>query len=562
MNALKHWLYRRSVRAKLSATLFAVVTLFALLVSVINTYTQKSQTDKVVIEFIELNLRSNEDFMVKALMANDYWSVYRFLRSLSHNGFINDIGFVDENGIIIAHTDTQRYQSGDRYLKVKNGSNIYTIPLKNGDANLGNFVMHINKEFAHKLLSAPLKSNIVLLVLAAMVSILLGVMITNRITGRLAVLESNVKAVTEKRWGDIHIPQWREQDEITGLVQNVALVMGKIQKAIENEEELKEFYHRILSTLDMLVVIMDEERQVIYHNDHPMISWALNHNQSALGEDLRAKLSECSSSVESAIPCTSKIHETDGDKTILIKSQRIGEYYVISFADVTQMQQLEKHIGLSRSLSLVGEFSAQFTHEIKNLLQPMKLLLGDPKQCDEEDLVFISKMVSKIDDKVLRYLEIGRPVDKGMSVVLNCEESIQKTLFILSSRIEELSLVLEQHINPNVNVFMAENAFEALLLDLISNAIEASYLGGMISISALSDTGNMSCIRIEDNGEGIDPTLQEKIFDPFFTTKERGSGFGLFNVYRSVYQHGGFIDLKSTLGHTRFDIYLPNGENV
>lgn len=561
MNNVMKWFYRRSVGTKLSATLFTVVAFFALLVSAINAYTLKSQTDKVVIEFIELNIRSNEDFMIKALMANDYWGVYRFLRSLSHNGFIDDIGFVDENGIVVAHTDTAHYHSGDRY---RNGSNsgIYTLPLQNGDTHLGDFVMHINKDFTHTLLSAPLVSNLILFIAAALISILFGIYITKRITGRLTVLESNVQAVIEKRWSDIYVPHWKEQDEITGLVHNVAVVMGKIQRAIENEEELKEFYHRILSTLDLLVVIMDVERQVIYHNDHPTVEWALSHDKKALGEELRSKLSGCSSGAESAIPCTSKIHQADGDKTILIKTQKIGEYYVLTFDDVTQMQKLEKHMGLSRSLSLVGTFSAQFTHEIKNLLQPMKLLLGDPKQCDEEDLAFLSTMVSKIDDKVVRYLEIGRPVDKGMNVVLNCDESIQKILFILSGRIEEHSLSIKRHIDPTLNVFMAEESFESLLLDLLSNAIEASYPGGMISIRVLNDTLNMICIRIEDNGEGIDPVLQEKIFDPFFTTKERGSGFGLFNVYHSVYQHGGFIELKSTMGHTRFDVYLPKGERV
>lgn len=67
-------------------------------------------------------------------------------------------------------------------------------------------------------------------------------------------------------------------------------------------------------------------------------------------------------------------------------------------------------------------------------------------------------------------------------------------------------------------------------------------------------------IRVQDEGEGISPEIQEKIFEPFFTTKKvgQGTGLGLSMVYGIIKNHGGSISLDSQPHQgTCFKIYLP-----
>lgn len=115
---------------------------------------------------------------------------------------------------------------------------------------------------------------------------------------------------------------------------------------------------------------------------------------------------------------------------------------------------------------------------------------------------------------------------------------------------------------------------ERALMNVIHNAWDAMPEGGelvcTLSNVTLDETqalpapdlspGDWICLQIRDEGEGIDPSIQDKVFDPFFTTKEfgLGNGLGLSQTYGIVRQHHGAIALESQPGHgTTLSLYLP-----
>ena len=81
---------------------------------------------------------------------------------------------------------------------------------------------------------------------------------------------------------------------------------------------------------------------------------------------------------------------------------------------------------------------------------------------------------------------------------------------------------------------------------------------GVLSILGRND-GDKVMVEVSDTGVGIAPENLPKIFEPFFTTKEigQGTGLGLAVCYGILTEHGGTLDVQSTVGTgTTFTISL------
>lgn len=79
-------------------------------------------------------------------------------------------------------------------------------------------------------------------------------------------------------------------------------------------------------------------------------------------------------------------------------------------------------------------------------------------------------------------------------------------------------------------------------------------------------TDHDAIIEVADNGTGISKENLQRIFDPFYTTKGPGigTGLGLSVSYQIAREHGGRIEVRSTLGAgTVFTLVLPlQGKSV
>jgi two-component system NtrC family sensor kinase len=97
------------------------------------------------------------------------------------------------------------------------------------------------------------------------------------------------------------------------------------------------------------------------------------------------------------------------------------------------------------------------------------------------------------------------------------------------------------------------------VIALATNALDAMGDSGSLSIIARNN-GDSVTIEVSDTGVGIPAENLAKIFEPFFTTKEigRGTGLGLAVCYGILTEHGGALDVQSTVGTgTTFTISLP-----
>jgi signal transduction histidine kinase len=115
-----------------------------------------------------------------------------------------------------------------------------------------------------------------------------------------------------------------------------------------------------------------------------------------------------------------------------------------------------------------------------------------------------------------------------------------------------------------------QNQVELALLNLVINARDAMPHGGTLTIATrnlpgLATTTNRAGgdyigIAVSDTGMGMAPEVLARAFEPFFTTKHigQGTGLGLSQVYGLVKQHGGTVEITTSVNQgTTVEMVLP-----
>ena len=102
--------------------------------------------------------------------------------------------------------------------------------------------------------------------------------------------------------------------------------------------------------------------------------------------------------------------------------------------------------------------------------------------------------------------------------------------------------------------------FKQVILNLLTNSLDACQDGGLVQMSLVSDAENFT-VKLTDNGCGMSDEVLAHLFEPFFTRRRdgRGTGLGLSITYRIVQDHGGTL-VPVSLGHdlgSTFTLTLP-----
>jgi two-component system NtrC family sensor kinase len=115
---------------------------------------------------------------------------------------------------------------------------------------------------------------------------------------------------------------------------------------------------------------------------------------------------------------------------------------------------------------------------------------------------------------------------------------------------------LDQALPP---VAANEGQLRQVCLGLAANALEAMEGRGVLTVRSRVVRGEVQ-LELVDTGPGIPEENLARIFDPFFTTKPpgQGTGLGLAIAQGIVNDHGGRIEVSSTLGKgSVFRVVLP-----
>jgi PAS domain S-box-containing protein len=254
---------------------------------------------------------------------------------------------------------------------------------------------------------------------------------------------------------------------------------------------------------------------------------------------------------------------------------------VWAIRDVTEQMVLEQKFLQSQKMEAVGQLAAGIAHDFNNLLTVILSYTDfvlDQATLDDEQRTYLQQVHAageRATALTRQLLVFSRRQVTNRTAVDFCK--IIDNLRMMLGRVVPENIRLRFDCADGLPVAIADVAnVEHVLMNLVVNARDAMPRGGQITLSAQfvavserevesrpeAKAGQFVRIRVADNGSGIPPEVLPRIFEPFFTTKEvgKGTGLGLSTVYGIMRQHGGWVEVASTLGQgTAFDLYFPIG---
>ncbi len=178
-----------------------------------------------------------------------------------------------------------------------------------------------------------------------------------------------------------------------------------------------------------------------------------------------------------------------------------------------------------------------------HLSEPSLKKLRKIQTCLEE----MREGLDRVKELVLDLRTFSR-LDEGEFKTVDVVDTIDSVLLLLKHRMNN-RIEVEKHCSPQRMLYCYAGRLNQVLMNLISNAVDAIAGEGRIMITT-SQSAEFFLISIRDTGEGIPEAIRSKIFDPFFTTKPvgQGTGLGLAISYGIVQDHGGSIEVQSEEG--------------
>ena len=240
--------------------------------------------------------------------------------------------------------------------------------------------------------------------------------------------------------------------------------------------------------------------------------------------------------------------------------------------EVTDRVEANRAIARAEKLAAVGRLAAGVVHEINNPLATISACAeslearvndgefdGSPALEDlREYLGLIRSEAFRCKSITMGLLDFSRTRTSD-HVTINLADVIQSAVRLLSHQKRNAEIAFKVDIAANLMPVSGDpGQLQQAVIALATNALDAMGESGVLTITGRNEDEKV-VVEVSDTGVGITPENLPKIFEPFFTTKEigRGTGLGLAVCYGILTEHGGTLDVQSTVGTgTTFTITL------
>lgn len=235
--------------------------------------------------------------------------------------------------------------------------------------------------------------------------------------------------------------------------------------------------------------------------------------------------------------------------------------------------KIEQRMDAAERLASLGTLAAGIAHEINNPLAIIAESTGWlksrldkepelPADLHERFNLALGKIEAGVDRAkriTHQLLSFSRKIEwthQEFNLVELVEEVVDFTR--RASKSAEAEVIFRPPPHP-VILFSDPNQIRQVIINIVTNAIQAVGGGGKIELSVTSDPNGVH-IRIADNGPGIPRENLERVFEPFFSTKPPGQGTGLgLSISKNIMEKlNGNITVETRIGEgAAFTVSLP-----
>lgn len=386
---------------------------------------------------------------------------------------------------------------------------------------------------------------------------------------------------------------------IAVIVITILLTRGYINQVKQEERLKQEAQGRLRSVFDSLsddIVVLGEQGEVLDVNQAFLKHYKLTDEELKL-QDYRAALAQMPE-IASFVGKTLVSNEIDQRQRerIEVKSNnghqnstlfdvsvsplKVGDNTngrVVVMDDVTDDERVREELRRSRTLSAVGQITAQVAHEIYNPLGAVKLNLEliEMQVNDDEDVRHtigrLKRGVEHLSTIVmdLRYLTRPREPERKPT---DLNHLLDEIIELASDRLERSRIcVVRDYSEEAPQGEFDPQQLRKVFLNLLINAVEASPQSGEVKLrtriiskqeaSAIPDFNSPHgaiAVSVIDHGVGMSAETKRRIFEAFYTTKRNGTGLGMMITQEIVKKHGGKIEVESEEKKgTTVSVYLP-----
>lgn len=239
--------------------------------------------------------------------------------------------------------------------------------------------------------------------------------------------------------------------------------------------------------------------------------------------------------------------------------------------DITAQLQSEEALRRSDKLAAMGRMAGIVAHEINNPLGAITnvfYLLRDHPSLDAEARNYArlaEQELARISHITRQTLSFYR--ESAQAIPVSIATLLDEILEFQASQIQAGKIIVDRRYRSEGMVQGFPGELKQVLLNLISNAIEAMPKGGRLCVHVGESSGAYRGrggvrVSIADNGVGIGPEEAKRMFEPFFSTKSnKGTGLGLWISRGIIQKYEGAICFRSLGSQGRkitcFSILVP-----